>query len=253
MMTLSAGIVTYNEKEEVLDRVLGCFAGIEVPKELVIVDNSPDQSLQAVAHRYAFVHYHHSRQNLGFGAGHNLAYHLRKTDSDLHCVINPDTWFDPIQLQTMAQWHSGHPEIAVSVPRVLNPDGSVQYVCRNIPTPKMMLLRRLNIGGVFDRYVVEDELGHTVHQDVYDVPFCHGCFLMFQSRSFKQLDGFDQRFFLYMEDADIFIRAKAFGRTVQNPRFEIYHEYRQGSAKSPTLLWEHVRSAWKFFKKHGCS
>ncbi|MEA1920261.1 MAG: galactosyltransferase-related protein, partial [Campylobacterota bacterium] len=93
-------------------------------------------------------------------------------------------------------------------------------------------------------------LGRSFSQSIDDVPFCHGCFMMFKSDIYKKLHGFDKRFFIYMEDADIFIRAKHYGKTVLNPDFSITHEHRRGSAKNMKLLLWHIISAMKFFWKH---
>ena len=55
---------------------------------------------------------------------------------------------------------------------------------------------------------------------------------------------------MYMEDLDIFIRAKKYGKTVINTNYKIYHEFRKGSSKSFKLLKYHIISAYKFFKKY---
>ena len=250
MITVSAAIVVYNEDVNILHRVLECFEGIELSKELIVVDNSLDDRLKEVTEKYLTVSYIHSGENLGFGAGHNLAFANRQSASDLHLVINPDTFFNPDQMTRMLQWQAEHSEIALSVPKILNLDGTEQYACRKIPTVLILIFRRLNVAGIFNSYVIEDELGHKQRNEVYDVPFCHGCFTIFRSEVFSALNGFDEQFFLYMEDVDIFIRAKQFGKTVQNPKFEIFHEFRKGSAKSLKLLWHHLHSAWKFFRKY---
>jgi len=250
-MRISASIVVYRESPQVLERVLSCFERMECDREVIVVDNSPDRRLESVAVAFASARYFHAEGNPGFGAGHNFAFAHRRSDSQIHLVVNPDTWFEPQMIAEMARWHLSEPGIALSVPRILNPDGTTQFACRHLPTPLSMLVRRLNVGGMFERAVAADELGRVDRKAVYDVPFCHGCFLMMRSDIYEKLGGFDEGFFLYMEDADLFIRAKRFGRTVQNPRFEVFHEFRRGSAQSPKLLWHHLRSAVRFFGKHG--
>lgn len=249
-MNLSASIVVYREKPEALSRVLACLEGIGSSLEIIVVDNSPDDRLKITVDRFSHTRYMHREKNLGFGAGHNLAFESLEKPSDLHFVVNSDTWFVSSQIKRMAKWHLSEPDIALSVPKILNPDGRTQYACRKIPTPATLALRRLNFFGMFKRRVRDDELGRVERTDIFDVPFCHGCFIVVRSDVFVKLNGFDERFFLYMEDTDIFVRAKAFGRTVQNPKFEVFHKYRQGSAKDPILLGYHLVSAWRFFRKY---
>jgi len=75
-------------------------------------------------------------------------------------------------------------------------------------------------------------------------------FMVFKTDIFQRLGGFDKRFFMYMEDIDIFIRAKQYGKTVIDTHYKIYYEYRKGSSKNTKLLIWHIVSAIKFFWKY---
>jgi len=55
---------------------------------------------------------------------------------------------------------------------------------------------------------------------------------------------------MYMEDVDIFVRAKKYGKTVINPTYKIYHEYRKASSKNLKLFLWHLNSVIKFFWKY---
>jgi len=105
-----------------------------------------------------------------------------------------------------------------------------------------LLKRKLNI--------LSDEFDEDSFTKVSEIPFAHGCFFIFKTDVFKELAGFDESFFMYMEDVDIFIRAKKFGKTVINPKYKIYHEYRKASSKNKKLLILHISSALKFFLKY---
>ena len=112
-----------------------------------------------------------------------------------------------------------------------------------------LLKRRLNIKGIFDNFIKKDEFDGVVFDSINEIPFAHGCFFAFQTDVFEKIKGFDERFFMYMEDIDIFIRAKEYGKTVVIPNYKIFHEYRKGSSKSIKLLKWHLESAFKFFTK----
>ena len=249
-MNISATIVIYDEDYDTLQNVLGCFSKIRLKKELIVVDNSPDNRLKELVDGFEDTSYIFSGKNLGFGAGHNLGFKNLKSDSDIYMVINPDITFDADEITLMIEWFFKADDIALLVPKVLNLDGSVQYICRDIPTFKSLFIRKFNFNNIFEKSIVKDELDRVCFTDVTDIPFCHGCFMLFKTDVYKKLSGFDERFFLYMEDVDILIRAKLFGKTAVNPYFKIYHEHRKGSSKSFKLLYFHIVSALKFFWKY---
>lgn len=239
-MKISASIVIYNEDEKILQRVIQNFLSLEFEKELIIVDNSPVNHLKKFCKSFD-VEYIFSGQNIGFGSGHNLAFTKLKKESDLHLIINPDIYFDTLEMEKFLLWLYTTQEVSLATPFICNPDGSSQNVVRNIPTPLGLIKRKLKI----DYDEIKIDKGKIV-----SIPFAHGCFMAFQTEVFRQLDGFDERFFMYMEDVDIFIRAKRYGESVMNTNYYLYHEYRKASSKNLLLFLWHLRSALQFFWKH---
>lgn len=247
MIKISATIVTYHEDKDALCRVIEDFLAINLEKELIVVDNSSDESLKQVTQNYDGVRYIYSGENIGFGAGHNLGFSMLHVDSNYHLILNPDISFDASEIKDFVLWMDSHQDISLAVPRVFYPDGRLQQTIRNIPTPMTLVKRRLNVLGIFDEFVKKDEFYGVEFEDVTEIPFAHGCFFLFETKVFKKLNGFDERFIMYMEDVDICVRAKEFGKVVINSNYKIYHEYAKGSSKSIKLLWWHIISAIKFF------
>jgi len=238
-MKIIASIVIYNEHQETLKKVVDGFLSIEFEKKLFIVDNSPHNALEEFCRSYENVEYIFSGENLGFGKAHNLI--LKDiVDSEIHLVLNPDIYFQALELEGFLEWFASCDDVSLAIPKVLNVDGTVQDVVRDIPTPISLLKRKLKI-----------ESGELTIADksIVEIPFAHGCFMAFKDDVFQKLGGFDERYFMYMEDIDIWIRAKKFGKTVINTNFSIYHEHRKGSSKSFKLLFYHIRSAIQFFWK----
>jgi len=239
-MKISASIVIYNENKETLQKVIDSFLSLAYDKELVIMDNSPENVLESFCSAYENVKYIFSGQNLGFGRGHNLAF-KEVTKSDIHLILNPDIYFDGKSINAFLEWFYKERDVSLAIPNVLNIDGSVQKVVREIPTPLSLLKRKLGIDTV--------ELEIPVNM-VQEIPFAHGCFFTFRYEVYEQLEGFDERYFMYMEDVDIWIRAKKYGKTVINTNYAIYHEHRKGSAKSIKLFFYHICSAVQFFANY---
>lgn len=241
MLKISACIVIYNENKATLKRVIEDFLCLDLEKELVIIDNSPHNDLEAFCKNYTAVKYIFTNKNLGFGRGHNLGFSNLSNKSDIHIIVNPDTYFNAPSIREFLYWFHSEKNISLVIPKILNPDNTIQNVVRNIPTPLNLIRRKLKLFN--DELIVKNN-------SITDIPFAHGCFLVFKSDVYQKLNGFDEKFFMYMEDIDIFIRSKKYGRTVINTNYEIYHEYRKGSSKKLKLFYWHLLSAAKFFWKH---
>ena len=240
-MRVSASIVIYNEDKDTLKKAIESFLSLEIDKELIIVDNSPSMLLKEFCESFDDVKYIYSIENIGFGSGHNLGFKNLKKDSDIHMIINPDVYFGQ-DIRDFIIWMNKSKDISLSVPKVYFPDGTYQHTLRKLPTAITLFKRKFNIKS--------DEFKEDDFDNVSDIPFAHGCFFIFKTDVFKKLLGFDERFFMYMEDVDIFIRAKTFGRTIVNPKYKIYHEYRKGSSLNKKLFSLHIKSAIKFFLKY---
>ncbi len=240
-MNISATLVLYNENKKTLQNFLLSFSKITAEKELVIIDNSNKPTLKKITEKYKDVIYIFNTKNIGFGAGHNLGFMHLKKHSDIHLIINPDIYFHHKEINDFLLWFIQTKDIALALPKVLNIDGSTQKVVRNIPTPLSLIKRNLGL---------EDDTIEVNEDCITDIPFAHGCFMAFKRDVYKKLHGFDEQFFLYMEDIDIFIRAKKYGKTVINSKYFIYHEHRRDSKKKIKPLLRHMISAIQFFWKY---
>ena len=74
---------------------------------------------------------------------------------------------------------------------------------------------------------------------------------MLQSRLFRDIGGFDERYFMYLEDVDLVRRIGSLARVVYDPRVSVVHEYAKGSYRNKKLLWYHIKSAVLYFTKWG--
>jgi len=247
---VSGSIVIYHENKDTLQRVIKNFLAMQYEKELVIIDNSTNDTLRIFCESFKSVKYIFVGKNIGFGSAHNLGFSELSCKSDIHLVLNPDIYFESKEIEKFIKWLYEEKDISLAVPRVYFPDAKVQNTIRNIPTVATLLKRRLNIKGIFDEFIKKDEFDGVKFDGVCKIPFAHGCFFAMPSAVYEKLGGFDERYFMYMEDIDICIRAKSYGKTVIHGDFSIFHEYRKGSSKSLKLLWWHIVSAFKFFLKN---
>jgi len=236
---VSGSIVIYKESKKILEKVINSFLSLSYEKELIIVDNSPSDELASVCNNFDSITYIYSNKNLGFGKAHNLAFKCRKKHSDIHLIMNPDIYFDSEDMNNFIKWFF-YSDSVLAIPKVFYPNGKEQNIVRKVPTI-FSLIKRQFFKGV-------DEI--RIDNEIKEIPFAHGCFFAFKSEIFSKLNGFDERFFMYMEDIDVWIRSKEYGKTTINPNFKIYHYFRRGSKSNIKLFFYHLISAIKFFIKY---
>jgi GT2 family glycosyltransferase len=98
-----------------------------------------------------------------------------------------------------------------------------------------------------DHYTMRD----VGYETSYDVPYMSGCFMLFRREILERIGGFDERFFLYLEDADITLRAAELSRAIYLPNVVITHSWNRGGHKTWRLTWVTIVSAYRFFSKWG--
>ena len=76
-----------------------------------------------------------------------------------------------------------------------------------------------------------------------------GCFMFIRTELFRQLDGFDKRFFMYFEDIDLSKRVNRVSKVMYYPYVSVYHEWERGGAKNMKLLLIQISSMFKYFLK----
>jgi len=90
----------------------------------------------------------------------------------------------------------------------------------------------------FRKSLNKTEYGNESYEEVmYNVPFLSGCFMFFRTHNLSEVGFFDERFFLYLEDADITRRILTKYNNAYYPGAVIYHHYKMGSYKSLRLTF----------------
>jgi N-acetylglucosaminyl-diphospho-decaprenol L-rhamnosyltransferase len=161
---------------------------------------------------------------------------------DVLCSLNPDIEFDrnPFPVLSAAL---GDQRVALVAPLVKSPDGKIEDSMRRFPTPASLLMKAL--GGSDGRYVVCEGQANFAPEWVA------GMFMLFRSRDFHDLGGFDERFFLYYEDVDICARLWQKGmKILACPKVSVIHDARRDSRRSLRHLRWHLGSMVRFLWKH---
>ena len=256
MKSINVSIVLFkNDKDLVKKAIYSCINSFLINK-VYLIDNSPTDTLRCLVSLDSRIEYIFNNANLGFGKAHNIALKRSIEENILyHLVLNPDVYFEKGVLEELYNFMEANKDVGLVMPKVLYPDGSIQYLCKLLPTPFDLFGRRfLNIGPF--KKIVEKrneiyELRFTGYDKIMEVPYLSGCFMFIRTEVLKKVGLFDERFFMYLEDTDLSRRIHRVAKTIYYPYVHIYHEYGKGSYKSLKLLYYHIKSAIKYFNKYG--
>ncbi|MBL8310327.1 MAG: glycosyltransferase [Burkholderiales bacterium] len=256
----NACIVVHHPDCAVLARTLAsCEAAPGLARGLV-VDNSDDDSaehaLRALLAQFPrFAYRRNPAGNAGFGHAHNLAFR-ELPPAPLHAVVNPDVRFLPGALQVLLDAMVRDASIVLAGPALFFPDGERQYLCKRYPTLRALFARRFASGAMLKRLALARDADFYEMRDAdytreIEPEFMSGAFMLFRRETYAALGGFDERFFMYLEDCDITLRARQLGRAVYVPDAQFTHEWARGSHRSRWLTWVTIVSAFKLWNKHG--
>lgn len=245
--TVSLSVVTYNNEEcicRMLDSLYKHTKG--VPFQLYIIDNcSTDNTINIVKDRND-ISLIQNKKNLGFGSAHNKI--LDRLDSKYHVIINPDIFIDCDVIKAIADYMDINEDIGIISPMVRYPDGSIQKLPKRHPEFKFLLSRRIPL-SFLKKYRDEYEMAERQADETFDIEFASGCFMFIRTELFKRVGGFDERYFLYFEDADLSRSIRKIARIQYNPQFGVFHNWERGGAKNLRLFFLQVRSMFKYFRK----
>ncbi len=246
-------IVAYKTDVLELRRAAGSFLSTSLRVKLTVIDNSPTDSLRR-AIEGTNIEYIHTGRNIGFGAAHNIALRQYMSHARYHLVLNPDVQFGKGVLEELTSFLDSNPAVGLVMPQVLYPDGSMQYLCKKLPTPFDTFSRRFfpkALKALVKRKMYDYELRNMDFERILAVPYLSGCFMFVRMKSLQEVGLFDPRFFMYYEDTDLVRRVHERYYTVFYPRVTIFHSHSKGSYRSLRLLAHQCVSAVRYFNKWG--
>lgn len=249
MYDITASIVLYNNNLKTLKLAINSFLDTDLNIRLYLIDNSPKDDLGKHFINNNRIEYIFNDANLGFGKAHNIILLKSSNISKYHLVLNPDVYFEGAILKNLFQFMERNKTVGHLMPKVLYPDGSVQYLCKLLPRP-LDLISRLAIP--FDtRWKKKFDLRFFDYDKEINIPFLSGCFMFLRSDIINEVGGFDENFFMYYEDADLTRRIHANYKTWFYPHAVIWHEFNKESFRNIKLMLIQIKSAIYYFNKYG--
>ena len=261
-MELSACIVVYNGAEEalraaqtVLDRTR------RHPLTLYLVDNaSPDGSGQRLTRAAADgtlrtapgqqVQVLCRTKNGGFGTGHNTVLSL--LHSRVHFILNPDIQLTADTLSDLADWMVQHPGVVMARPALTFPDGQPQRLPLRRCHVRAMVYRQLPCLKFWAKYNERYLMADRDLTQPTEIEFCTGSFSAVETAAFKAVGGFDEHYFMYVEDADLTQKVLQKGTVWLAPQFSAIHAWHRAPMRDAGKFKMQLVSMGRYFKKWGC-
>lgn len=247
---ITASVVVHNTPQKVFLKTVDCLLKSEIDR-IFIIDNSPSgeykNSLPTVD-RIIYL----KTENKGYGAANNIAITRAKImGSEMHLVLNPDVYWTGNVIISLVKEMEANPDIGLIAPKLLYPDGSLQFSCRMLPTPADLFAKRFlparSSKKKMKRYLLKD----YNHDISINCPYLTGAFLLFRMEALKECGMFDTKFFLYPEDIDITRRIHEKYKTVYYPEVTVFHDHAQASKKNLRMFFIHLANMIKYFNKWG--
>ncbi|MEK7775202.1 MAG: glycosyltransferase family 2 protein [Candidatus Zixiibacteriota bacterium] len=215
--------------------------------ECIVVDNGSDDGTISLLESKSEVHLLPLQCNTGFASASNRG--AGKATGEFLLFLNPDVVLDSGSVGSLIEGMRIRPSVGLVAPRLRNSDGSFQPSCRRFPTPFNILFSR---GSFLGKHL--SQIAYTLPDfaDANEVPAVAGASMLIKRSTFQEIGGFDERFFLYMEDTDLCLRLYQRGlKSWYFPAAGAVHGWGRGSSSGRLFrLWHHHLSTWKYFLKH---
>lgn len=247
--------VTYSPGAH-LDRFLATLShATDRPVTVVMADNgSTDGAPEAALERYPNVSLLRTGANLGYGGAVNRAVdaYLRDPsysgDAEFFVVANPDVQWGPRSIDEMLEAAARWPQAGALGPLIRDPDGTVYPSARHQPS-----LIRGGMHAVVGPFWKRNPWTAAYRQERHEpsertVGWLSGSCLLLRRAAYDQVQGFDERYFMYMEDVDLGDRLAAAGwSNVYVPSAEILHDKGHATGRDPARnLAAHHTSTYTF-------
>lgn len=260
MMKLSITIVNYNQKY--FPRL--CVEALKKSKtdfdfETIVCDNnSKDESLVYLkkAAEKGDIKLVEPGKNLGYGSGNNFA--AKEAKGKYILILNADIMVEPDTLQKLVDYLEKHDDVGMIGPKLVYHSGEVQRSCRRHFRFFDLFVKRTFLKKIwpfkkrYENYLMED----FNHESTQTVDLITGAFMMMPKDVFDEVHGFDERYFLFMEDFDLCRKVQSAGyKVVYYPETKAIHYHKRLSEGAflrlffKKITWYHLASAIKYHWK----
>ena len=255
---LSIIVLNWNSKDD----LVSCLSHIKKntrlkEKEIIVVDNgSTDGSVEYMKSNHPRTVLIRNEENLGVSVSRNQA--IRASKGEYVLLLDVDTKVGRGAIDSLIAGMDAHPEVGMSGAKLVDPDGKLQYSCREFPTILSKFVFRRAPSKFFDEFLSKEEYRDWEHNSFAYVGYVIAACLIIRRKCLENIGVLDESFFYGPEDVDYCLRAwKAGWKVMYNPKAVVVHKEARITKKGGTLrqlknplFWTHVKGLVIYFWKH---
>ena len=253
-MHLSIIIVTWNSERYIrncLDSIIQ-NAG-ELQPEIILVDNnSSDHTVKVVEEQYPQVNLIQNKYNLGYAQANNQG--IENSQGEYLLLLNPDTEVMENSLIQMIHFMEENVRTGALGPQLLNPDGTIQFSCREFPRYATLLWEFSGLSRLFPKSKIFGHwrMGYFDFDQIREVDQPMGSCLLLRRKTLEEVGVFDQSFPMFFNDVDLCYRIKKAGWKIYFfPDAQILHHKGTSTRQvKRRMIWYSHLAFFKFFRKH---
>ncbi len=214
---ISVVIVSYNSEDFIEKCVNSVLKNLPKDGEVIVVDNaSTDGTLERVKGLESRVKVIEGKENLGFSKANNIG--VKESRGQYLFFLNPDTELTEPIFEKLINFYESSPDCGLVGPKLIMADGKVQPSVSRLPS----------VWGAFKEYVLRIKNSYTEYAPESTSPLeierLYGAALLIKRDLFEKIKGFNEKYFLYYEDADFCRKIKNIGKKIYYyPNVSINH------------------------------
>ena len=174
---------------------------------------------------------------------------MDRLNSKYHAIINPDISIEDDVIHKLSIFMDENEDIGLASPRICFPEGREQILGKRNPSPKYLIASRLRKDEKPSALLREYAMLDADITRPFDIENATGCFMFIRTDLFKQLGGFDEKYFMYFEDADLTRAVRKSKRAVFYPDAVVLHVWGRESKKNMKLMLVQIKSMFHYFSK----
>jgi GT2 family glycosyltransferase len=258
-MRLLLVLVAFHPAADEVECLEGCLAALspQIGYAVVVNNHRPGEPVERLAAGAQL--FLTSRSNNGYGRAFNRALAaLRDLPGEQPAwlgVLNTDLSWEPGTFERLLAWLEVQSQVVLAVPQITDPQGQPQRLCKRDPTLLALASRRFWPERLKPRWLRRYDAWYAMadqdYSQIFEVPYLSGCCMLARHDALRAVAGFDERYFLYLEDADLTRRLARLGQCVHLPVASVRHRWGRGSHRSLRLMFVTLQSAWLYFSRWG--